>query len=200
VGRYGFVGSVVVALHVALGAWLLTTSGKTDSLPSVLPPLEVLPVIQAAPTRESLAGVSVQLSPVSIDPTPVPSPTLPRLSAIEAAPPEMAISISFATDVVITAANADDGATVARRCATREASRRAAPLSFQDMSILIRVETDGRVSDSRIETSSGDARADADAERCLRVYGAFHPARSQGQPIASWQRLRWVAGGLDRSS
>jgi TonB family protein len=68
------------------------------------------------------------------------------------------------------------------------------------MSILIRVEPDGRVSDTRIETGSGDTRADADAQRCLTAFGAFPPSRSQGQPIASWQRLRWVGGGLDRSS
>jgi hypothetical protein len=195
------VGSVVVALHVTLGAWLLTINGKTEALRSeVLPPLELLPVVQAAPSDESLADVVVQLPRASIDAAPVPSPTLPRLSAIEAAPREMAISISSATDVVITAVDAADGAMVARRCLTRQAHGRATAPSFQDMSILIRVETDGRVSDSRIETGSGDARADADAERCLRAYGAFRPARSQGQPIASWQRFRWFAAGLSGSA
>jgi len=201
VGRNGLVVVLVIALHVALGSWLLINSGKTDLLrAAVLPPLELQPAIQAAPTHVSHVDVPADLSSASIASLPIQVPTLPRLGAIEAAPPEMAISISPATDVVITTANSAESAIVARRCLARRSISGPPARSFRDMSILIRVEPDGRVSDTRVETGSGDARADVDAQRCLTDYGAFPPSRSQGHAIASWQRLRWAAGGIDQST
>jgi TonB family protein len=59
------------------------------------------------------------------------------------------------------------------------------------ISLLIRVEPDGRVSLTKLETSSGVPRLDEAAANCL-AQGRFAPEMPVDQPIASWQRTHWV--------
>jgi protein TonB len=59
------------------------------------------------------------------------------------------------------------------------------------ISLLIRVEPDGRVSQTKLETSSGVPRLDEAATYCL-ARGRFTPEMPVDQPIASWQRTHWV--------
>jgi TonB family protein len=62
-----------------------------------------------------------------------------------------------------------------------------------EVTLLVRVEKIGRVSDSRIEVSSGTQRVDEAAQRCLMAHGLLSPRRVNGEPVASWQRVHWPA-------
>jgi protein TonB len=61
-----------------------------------------------------------------------------------------------------------------------------------EITLLVRVESDGRVTDSRVEAGSGQQRLDEAAQRCLRN-GSFEPRRINGAPVASWLRVHWPA-------
>lgn len=71
---------------------------------------------------------------------------------------------------------------------TRPPSRAAAELT-----LLVHVETDGRVSDSKVEVGSGVPKVDEAVQRCLVGHGLLTPRRINGAAVASWQRLHWPA-------
>lgn len=54
---------------------------------------------------------------------------------------------------------------------------------------LLRIESDGHVSDMTLEESSGSERLDSVAQMCLTA-ATFEPDRS-GTATASWQRFHW---------
>jgi TonB family protein len=58
--------------------------------------------------------------------------------------------------------------------------------------LMIRVETDGHVSDSKVEESSGSTRLDEAARICVAGVGLFEPHHSGVRPVATWQRTRWT--------
>ncbi len=66
-------------------------------------------------------------------------------------------------------------------------------LGAAEVTLLVRVEKVGRVSDSRIEVGSGTQRVDEAAQRCLLAHGSLTPRRVNGEPVASWQRVHWPA-------
>jgi TonB family protein len=61
--------------------------------------------------------------------------------------------------------------------------------------LMIRVEADGRVSDSRIEESVGASGRDEIAQSCITQMGVFEPHRKGDQTVASWQRIHWTWSG-----
>jgi TonB family protein len=58
--------------------------------------------------------------------------------------------------------------------------------------LMIRVEDDGHISESKIEESSGSPNADAAAQGCITEMGLFQAHLSSGHTIASWQRAHWI--------
>ena len=85
-----------------------------------------------------------------------------------------------------------------------EACERYYPLSSRAAredgatTVVAYVDVDGRVTDTRIETSSGYVALDEATERCLMEQGRFVAQTVDGTPVGSWQRLKttWrLAGG-----
>jgi TonB family protein len=58
--------------------------------------------------------------------------------------------------------------------------------------LMIRVEDDGHISESKIEESSGNPAADAATQACITEMGVFQAHLSSGHTIASWQRAHWM--------
>lgn len=58
--------------------------------------------------------------------------------------------------------------------------------------LLVFVGEDGRVSHSRVETSSGFERLDDAAQDCVKREGDFTPQKIDGRPVGSWQRMKWT--------
>jgi TonB family protein len=61
--------------------------------------------------------------------------------------------------------------------------------------LMIRVEADGHVSDTKIEESSGSPRLDEATQACVTEAGLFEPHHAAGKPTASWQRTHWTWSG-----
>jgi TonB family protein len=108
-------------------------------------------------------------------------------------PTEIAVSVSSSTDVVISEANVQDVEEVLGSCRA-DRVRPVLPVAPPaEVTLLVRVERDGRVTDSEIEIGSGVPRMDEAAARCLLAHGALSPRRINGAPVASWQRVHWPA-------
>ena len=59
--------------------------------------------------------------------------------------------------------------------------------------LLIFVAADGRVSETKVETSSGIQRLDEAAEKCIKAQGKiFEPQRVGTEAVGTWQRLKWT--------
>jgi TonB family protein len=58
--------------------------------------------------------------------------------------------------------------------------------------LMIRVESDGHVSDSKVEESSGYAQLDSAAQSCIAGIGLYEPHRVGPRAVATWQRTRWT--------
>jgi len=57
--------------------------------------------------------------------------------------------------------------------------------------LLIRIESDGHVSDMRLEQSSGSSRLDQVTRACV-IGGLFEPHRAGLRAVGSWQRIHWT--------
>ena len=58
--------------------------------------------------------------------------------------------------------------------------------------LLIRVASNGGVTDARIETSSGSPRLDSAALACIQDQGRFIPPSGTGMTADEWQRFTWT--------
>jgi protein TonB len=56
----------------------------------------------------------------------------------------------------------------------------------------VEVGADGRLHGVMVEASSGFPALDVAAAACIGTLGEFEPSRSNGQPIMTWQRLKWT--------
>jgi TonB family protein len=108
---------------------------------------------------------------------------------------EIAITISQSTAVTIGEANPAEVAKVVHSCRAARLARPRSGVREPDLTLLVRVEQDGRVTDSRVEVGSGDARLDNSALGCLREHGLLTPQQLHGESVASWQRVHWSASG-----
>lgn len=177
--------AVVIGLHAAVGAWLWRAPVSLRQ-----PPPESLVLLAEIPTTVARPQLTIDVASPDLSATPALAPKLPELPR---AASEIAVSISPATAVLIGEANGKDIEEIVGFCAVnkvvsaRHADHAAAPI------VLVKVEKDGRVSDSRIEKGSGVPRMDEEVVRCLLAHGVFGPYRVDGAPIASWQRVHWPA-------
>jgi TonB family protein len=58
--------------------------------------------------------------------------------------------------------------------------------------LLVFIDPTGRVSSTKIETSSGFPRLDEAAAKCVTEAGRFVPQLVGGTPVGSWQRMKWT--------
>jgi hypothetical protein len=176
----------VVALHASVGACLLM-----GPVARRLPPTEVPLILLETPAPPGHpARAIVDLPPVDLVRI---TPTLPKLSSLPHEAPEIALTVSPSTDVLITDANARDVVLLAGECEAGPSRASRSPPHGELLTLLVRVEKDGHVSDSKVEIGSGAARVDEAAQRCLLGRGSLTPRRINGAPVISWQRVHWPA-------
>jgi hypothetical protein len=70
-------------------------------------------------------------------------------------------------------------------------SRRA--VAVESLSLLVLVEPNGRVSQSRIEHADVVQVPDEPLQHCVLTHVILDPARVHGEPVVSWQRIPWRA-------
>lgn len=199
--------AIVGALHVAVGAALVhnmnSKSFKMPELPAELvmftpeappppppppePPQEVKPKTVAPPkvvappvevevpqTQESPVVATVEADPVPADPGPV-APEAPP-AAPSANPGSMR-----------TAALAD-----ANGCAKPDYPARAARNGdVGTVALALLIGTDGRVTDARVQKSSGSRELDSAAKAALSLC-QFKPAMNNGVAEPAWGKIAYV--------
>jgi hypothetical protein len=181
---------VVVALHaLALSGIFLLTREHT-SAPAPAAPLEVFGI--ARQPLITLAEIASDLSPLDPPAARTVAARLPSLS-LPAGATEIAITLSRSTAVTIGEANAAEVSHLARSCGAARPAGLASGARVPDLTLLVRVEKDGRVTDSRVEVGSGINRVDDLARACLQQHGKLTPQQVDGVAVASWQRVRWSA-------
>jgi protein TonB len=58
--------------------------------------------------------------------------------------------------------------------------------------VVLFVAADGRLTSLQIQNSSGYPALDVAAAACIGVAARFAPMQRDGQPVGSWQRLKWI--------
>jgi len=58
--------------------------------------------------------------------------------------------------------------------------------------LLVYIGTNGKVNETKVETSSGFQRLDEAAEKCVKAQGRFEPQKVGNDPVPSWQRMKWT--------
>jgi hypothetical protein len=174
--------AVVLAIHAAAIALWMTPFPVhrppspeplvlLTSLPTVRPPLDLGAVIPPPNLmRVALVGL--------------PPPSYPRPAA------EMAISISASTDVMIRDVGNAETEHMRLDCRRESASRIRSSTRTSELILLVRVEKDGRISDSRIESASNMPAIDESVRLCL-LARTLPPSTVNGATVTSWQRLHW---------
>jgi len=136
------------------------------------PPPDFKPPPVTLPPSLDLPNVIAPPSPVAIKAT-APEP-------VKAAPP------------AIIQARVAKGSNLGEACSSYypSASRRLSEEG--SVVLLVYIAPNGRVSETKVETSSGIARLDDAAEKCVKAQGRFEPQRVGSEPVGSWQRMKWT--------
>jgi len=200
--------AIVAALHVAVGAMFIHTINsrgvKMPKTPEELvvmftpeappppppPPEPPKPMPKVAPPQVIAPPVEVQVQQppppnavaavISTDPAPQPATPTPAADPGPATP-------SQNTGVMRSVALAD-----ASGCATPQYPAKAARNNESGtVTLALLVGTDGKVSDSRIKSSSGSRELDRAAVAALSTC-TFKPAMNGGTPEPGWAQIAYV--------
>jgi protein TonB len=199
--------ALVAGLHmlVALGV-INTMNSKTISLPAVLddtlvwvkpeipppspPPEPPRPQLRSAPPQVVVPKVEVDVPLPPVEPPlattteVVPEPALPAQTE---APPTTAAQPSSNSGQMRNAVLAD-----ANACAKPDYPMRAARNGETGtVTLALLVGADGRVQQSRIQSSSGSRELDRAAVNALSLC-QFQPANNNGIPEAGWAQIAYV--------
>jgi hypothetical protein len=175
--------AIVVAIHaaIAVGLWMTPFAVRR---PRVEDPLVLLASLPAERPPLDLASQVPRpdLMPVAL--------AAPRLTAYPKPAAEVAISISGSTDVMIREVSHEETEHIRLDC-RRESAGLRPNARTSELTLLVRVERDGHVSDSRIESPSNSPGIDEAVRRCLLVR-KLTPSIVNGAAVTSWQRLHWA--------
>lgn len=196
---------IVAALHVVVGAALINNMNKVSiSMPKIAEEIEVFlpkiepppppppeppkPVPKVAPTPKPFVPeveVEVQQPPpteqvMETSSVPDPAPPVPGPTTTEVAPPAEPGTGALRTAVL------SDG------CAVPEYPARAARNNEEGtVTLALLVGANGKVSDSRVQKSSGSRDLDKAAISALSMC-TFKPAMAGGAPEAGWAQIAYV--------
>ena len=199
--------ALVAGLHVLVAMGVISTmNAKSISLPAMLedklvwiqpevpppapPPEPPKPQVKAAPPEVVVPKVEVdiaepppeQVIEASTEPSPEPVQQTPS-----EAPPQPAAEPSSNSGQMRSAVLAD-----ANGCAKPDYPVRAARNGETGtVTLALLVGTDGRVQDSRIQSSSGSRELDRAAVNALSLC-KFQPAMNDGTAEAGWAQLAYV--------
>lgn len=186
----GLAAIAVLGLHASVGISLWASTNTLWLLPRS--PLASLVMLDPIAAPKALPDPAMPLPSPDLVPA-RPEPTFPKLTNLMQGSSEIAVSINASTDVLISDANAGEVGAVLAGCGANKIQPMPPLNRAAEVTLLVRVEKAGRVSDSRIEVGSGVQRVDEAAQRCLLAHGLLSPRRINGEPVASWQRVHWPA-------
>lgn len=193
--------AAVLALHLGVGLWLAApvsfapdpvapdpappiTRFEADVLPAHKPETLRTPPPLIPPTRERLEKTT---------PTPVPIAVSVQAEPVDTAPWSEPVLVSTGiTEGPATAASSASDGDLASPLAYDTASpppypRDSAMRGHQGtVTLRVLVDPSGRVLRVEIERGSGHRELDLAAQRHVRRFWRFHPARQQGVPMAAW--------------
>jgi len=199
--------ALVAGLHVLVAMGVITTmNAKSLSLPALLdeklvwiqpetpppapPPEPPKPQVKAAPPEVIVPKVEVDVAEpppeqvIEASTEPAPEPAQPTQSE---APPQPAAQPSANSGQMRSAVLAD-----ANGCAKPDYPVRAARNGETGtVTLALLVGADGRVQDSRIQSSSGSRELDRAAVNALSMC-RFQPAMNGGAAEAGWAQLAYV--------
>lgn len=199
--------ALVAGLHVLVAMGVITTmNAKSLSLPALLdekmvwiepeitppapPPEPPKPQVKAAPPEVVVPKVEVEVAApppeqvIEASTEATPEPAQPTQSE---APPQPAAEPSANSGQMRSAVLAD-----ANGCAKPDYPVRAARNGETGtVTLALLVGTDGRVQDSRVQTSSGYRELDRAAVNALSMC-KFQPAMNGGTAEAGWAQLAYV--------
>ncbi len=58
--------------------------------------------------------------------------------------------------------------------------------------LLVFIGPNGKVTETKVETSSGFQRLDEAAGKCVKAQGRFEPQKVGAEAVGSWQRMKWT--------
>jgi protein TonB len=189
------VGLVVIGIHIILALGLIAGTAIRQ-VPQIADFIDTR-LIQAEdepPPKEPPPP------PPDFKPPPVAPPPSLDIPVVMGPPSETAIVIpkdapkaapapAQSAPPPVTQAKIAPGVNLANLCPYPSASRRLGEAG--SVVVLFYVTASGKATEAKVESSSGFPRLDESAVNCLRK-GRYVPSTVGGQPVDSWQRIRWT--------
>jgi hypothetical protein len=176
---------------------MLTLNAPIRVPPPASAPLEVMFFLSPGthrvqllfdPPMEMVTTIRVPMPPsVAAEEPPPP----PNSMAITIPGPDKVRPIHPAAELIVERTEWDSG-TLSQACARSFPQVARLLVGEGSLTLLVRVEVDGRASQTQIVQSSGDVLRDTTVDACVLSHGEFEPTLVEGQSAASWQRIHWA--------
>ena len=194
--RKSIVAIVVIGIHV-LFAFGLILGTAVKYVPQLAEALDM----RLLKHEEEQEKKEPPPPPPDFKPPPVQTPMLdlpivsgppPPAAIVKAPEPAKPAPAKPAAPAAIVQAKIAKGVNLGDACSSYypSASRRLSEEG--SVVLLIFIAPNGKVSETKVETSSGFARLDEAAEKCVKSQGRFEPTKVGTEAIGSWQRMKWT--------
>ena len=191
----------VIVLHILI-IWALVSGLARKAVELVAKPLETKLIAEVAPPPEKLpppppppkmaAPPPPFIPPPEINVQVPPTPSPAAITAVSTAPPPPTAAVVAAPPEAPRAPVRTAPVVEAKSCeppSYPSASRRLNEQGTVQLNFLI--DAEGRVIESRIDSSSGVERLDEAARKALALC-KFKPGTLDGKPEQSWHKMRYV--------
>jgi len=196
--RHAAVAAFVIAGHVALTAavWQNRIGPPNPQEQKAVTARLIAPNLELPPaTLPIVRQVAVPLSLPTL--MPIPIITRPDPPGVRGVKDDQTQPSSPPFERLIVQAEPQDADVIKEFCNRNYPEASRALNEYGTVVLMIRVESDGHVSESTVEESSGSARLDAAARSCIAGVGLFEPHHSGVRAVATWQRIRWTWSPAD---
>jgi protein TonB len=192
--RRTIVLSFVIGLHVVLALGLIAATAI-----KVVPQLRDMLDAQLIKHEDEPPPKEPPPPPPDFKPPPITAPSIdipvvagpPVVNAIQVpkpveAPPPKAAPPAIVPARLAKGLNLGDACSGYYPSASRRLSEEGSVV------VLIYVAPNGRVTESKVETSSGIQRLDEATQKCVTAAGRFEPQKVGTEAVGSWQRMKYT--------
>ena len=186
--------SFVIGIHVVLALGLIAATAI-----KVVPQLRDMLDAQLIKHEDEPPPKEPPPPPPDFVPPPIQAPSIdipavigpPVVNAIvvpkaEAAPPPKAAPPAIVPAKLAKGVNLGEACSSFYPSASRRLSEEGSVV------VLIYVAPSGRVTESKVETSSGIQRLDEATQKCVTSQGRFEPQKVGTEAVGSWQRMKYT--------
>jgi protein TonB len=193
--RKAIVGFVVIGLHVGLAVGIIVATAF-KYVPQLAEALDMRLVKQV----EEEMKKAPPPPPPDFKPPPMQTP-LVDLPVVAGPPPPQAIVAKptppepkpvKAEPPPITQAKVAKGSNLGEACQSYYPSASKRLSEEGSVVLLVYIAPNGKVTETKVETSSGIQRLDDAAAKCVTAQGRFEPQKVGNEAVASWQRMKWT--------